>query len=80
MILGVIPVIPVIPGNRDTVLTVRFGSAARTQNFEREVFFYYFSNFPLFLFVKRQYPVLLPAGNKVFLQFVFSLTCFKNVN
>ena len=31
---------------------VRFGSATRTQNFEREVFFYYFSNFPLFLFVK----------------------------
>ena len=30
----------------------RFGSATRTQNFEREVFFYYFSNFPLFLFVK----------------------------
>ena len=24
----------------------------RTQNFEREVFFYHFSNFPLFLFVK----------------------------
>ena len=32
--------------------SVRFGSATRTQNFEREVFFYYFSNFPLFLFVK----------------------------
>ena len=31
---------------------IRFGSATRTQNFEREVFFYYFSNFPLFLFVK----------------------------
>ena len=33
-------------------VSVRFGSATRTQNFEREVFFYYFSNFPLFLFVK----------------------------
>ena len=32
--------------------SVRFGSATRTQNFEREVFFYYFANFPLFLFVK----------------------------
>ena len=32
--------------------SVRFGLATRTQNFEREVFFYYFSNFPLFLFVK----------------------------
>ena len=33
---------------------VRFGSATRTQNFEREVLFFfdYFSNFPLFLFVK----------------------------